>query len=71
MQNYITKSTKNLTEKSTKKSSIDDLSIRLLKLEFKKKKKKKTKKLYKDKMFNALLNAYVLQYKNENFLLDF
>ena len=36
IQNYITKSTKNLTEKLTKKSLIDELSIKLLQLEFKK-----------------------------------
>ena len=35
IQNYITKSTKKLTEESTKKSLIDELSYKLLRLEFK------------------------------------
>ena len=35
IQNYITKSTKKLTEESTKKSLIDELSNKLLGLEFK------------------------------------
>ena len=34
IQNYITKSTKNLTEESTKKSLIDEPSNKLLGLEF-------------------------------------
>ena len=42
IQNYIVKSTKKLTEESTKKSLIDKLSNKLLRIEFKKKKKKKT-----------------------------
>ena len=35
MQNYIVKSTKKLTEESTKKSLIDKLSDKLLRLEIK------------------------------------
>ena len=43
MQNNITKSTKKLTEKSTKKSLIDELSNKLLRLEFKSNNSIKTK----------------------------
>ena len=39
IQNYITKSTKKLTEESTKKSLIEEISNKLLGLEFKKKQK--------------------------------
>ena len=35
LHNYITESTKKLTEESTKKSLIDELSNKLLRLEFK------------------------------------
>ena len=35
IQNYVTKSTKKLTEESTKNSLIDELSNKLLRLEFK------------------------------------
>ena len=43
IQNYITKSTKKLTEESMKKSLIDDLSKRLLGLEFRSNNSIKTK----------------------------
>ena len=43
IRNYITKSTKNLTEESTKKSLIDELSNKLLRLEFKSNNSIKTK----------------------------
>ena len=43
IQNYITKTTKKLTEESTKKSLIEELSSKLLRLEFKSKKSIKTK----------------------------
>ena len=45
IQNYITKSTKKLTEESTKKSIKHDLSNKLLRLEFKSKSSIKTKYL--------------------------
>ena len=43
IQNYITKSTKKLTEESTKKSLIGELSNKLLRLEFKSNNSIKTK----------------------------
>ena len=43
IQNYIAKSTKKLTEESTKKSLIDELSNKLLRLEFKSNNSIKTK----------------------------
>ena len=43
IQNCITKSTKTLTEESTEKSLVDELSNKLLRLEFKSKYSIKTK----------------------------
>ena len=43
IKNYITKSTKKLTEESTKKSLIDELSNKLLRLDFKSNNSIKTK----------------------------
>ena len=48
IRNYITKLTKNLTEESTKKSLIDELSNKLLRLEFKSNNSIKTKCLKYD-----------------------
>ena len=54
---HIIKSTKNQTEKSTKKSLIDDLSKRLLELEF------KSNHSIKSKCLKWIVKKYCQRYK--------
>ena len=59
MQNYIVKSTKKLTEESTKKSLIDKLSDKLLRLEI------KSNNSIKTNCLKHVVKKYCLHYKNE------
>ena len=61
---HIKNSTEKLTEKSTKKSLIDELSNKLLRLEF------KSNNSIKAECLKYVVKKYCLHYEHENLLLD-